>query len=85
MVSLGRKLKRQKTTLQPYYSYSIQKTTGRNTQQSRNDKIMRGVKSGRFTKAIVRQNGQFGREIKKVRKVQKRPLYNDIPVILWKR
>ena len=35
----------QKTTLQLYYSYSIQKTTGRNTQQSRNDKIMRSVKS----------------------------------------
>ena len=57
-----------------YISYSIQKTTGRNTQQSRNDKIMRSVKSGHFAMAIVRQNDQLGSKIKRSKNVQKTAL-----------
>ena len=64
----------QKTTLQLYYSYPIQKTTGRNTQQSRNDKIMRSVKSGHFAMAIVRQNDQLGSKIKRSKNIQKTAL-----------
>ena len=59
--------------------------TARNTQQSRNDKIIRGVNSGRFSKTIIRQNGQFGWKFKKARTVQKRPLYNHIIFILCKK
>ena len=64
----------QKTTLQLYYSYSIQKTTGRNIQQSRNDKIMRSVKSGHFAMAIVRQNDQLWSKIKSSNNIQKTAL-----------
>ena len=73
-----------KTNLQPHYSYSMQKGSRENSQYSKNDKILRGVKSGHFAKAIVRQNGQFAAEIKKT-KTSKRRLYNLMGVILCKK
>ena len=68
MASLGGKFKRQetlkKTTLQTYYSDSIQKTTRKNTQKE----------SGHFAKAIVEQNGQLRSEIKRSKNMQKTAL-----------
>ena len=74
----GSEIKMARTVQKPLYNYITviiyKKLTGRNTQQSRNGKIMRSVKSGHFAKAIVRQNDQLGSGIKRSKKIQKTAL-----------
>ena len=83
MVSLGQKLKMQKTCEKPFYKkirVVLQERRAKNTQDSRNEKILKIghlAKAIAHPKAIALQNGQFGSKIKNAKNRRKATLQKD--------
>ena len=74
-ITLGQKLKLQKkvpkTTLNPEYSRSMQKTVPKNNECSKNEAILKIDKNGQYAKAIAFPNCNIGSKIKIAKKLPK--------------